>query len=250
MEGIIAECGNHHFGELSKAKDLIRLAKACGARYVKFQAIDPEQFISGSMPREFYRQCDLHLSGYLELITEAYREGIEIFFSIFGPKYKELRKELGKRPHKISGGQFLSMPIKELEEWNFSGIQVVTSIPAAADEFLLERKPYVTNMHLMYVTPYQLSGNRDYSKQILHYADLLEKPIGFSDHSPEISQTVKAIDTGCMLIEKHFNIYGQQYFKGRIYRDSLHAASVKELALICKHFQKVHNPCSAQSVAQ
>src|SRR4051812_24736064 len=43
---VIAEIGCNHMGEISIAKDLIQLAKSCGADYAKFQKRNPKELLT------------------------------------------------------------------------------------------------------------------------------------------------------------------------------------------------------------
>lgn len=237
LTGIIAECGNHHFGDLGKAKELIRTAKDCGASYCKFQAIDPDWFTGGSMPPEFYQQCDLGLDGYQ--VCEEYGRalGIPVFFSVFGPKYRVLTHRHRGVPYKISGSQFLSSTKAELQAWNDQTEHpVIISIPEVENDVLLEKKDAVTNMNIMYVTPYL---PEDVSFDCLdRYGEVFGRRVGYSDHTPGIADCCTAIGTyGADLVEKHFNVYGVQNFKGAVYRDSLHAASAKDLERLVKFYE-------------
>lgn len=230
LVGLIAECGNHAFGDLGKAKEQVRLAREAGAKFAKFQAIDTEVFEGGSMPAEFYRQCDLGAKGYQELVDYGEEVGIPVIFSVFGPKYAKLARG---RPYKIAGSQFESFSVDQLLEWNSHDHPVIVSLPNVSGDVILYKRPTITNMHCMYVTPYNPTSVE--FQWIVHYEDVLRKPIGFSDHSPGIKNCLTAIDKyECRLIEKHFCPWGRQAFKGVVYRDSIHAADAVQLERLSK----------------
>lgn len=238
MKGIVCEIGNHHFGDLNKAFELIKAAKDAGAHFVKMQAIDTEEFRGGSMPRAFYTMCDLDINGYMDCVDFAREVGIEIFFSVFGKKYRSLFEHYPDMPYKISGSQFLSMSREELLNWNTQDHRpVVISIPKCDPEVIVSKKLAVDNMSIMFVSPYLPEGVN--FNPIGHMVDVFRKPIGYSDHTKGIASCSMAICSyGCQLIEKHFNIYGEQSFGGQIYRDSLHAASFVEMKALSKIYQE------------
>jgi len=235
ITGLIAEIGNHHFGDIGKARELIRAARDCGAAYAKFQAIDPETFTGGSMPRDFYWQCDLGLDGYLSLEDYGRQLGIPVFFSVFGPKYEALKTYWPGKPYKIAGGQFGSMSDAELKTWNDQDRNpVIVSVPSGSASHLWKNRDVMTNMHVMYVTPYL--PERVEFFEIFEYEDALHRSVGYSDHCRGVISCLIAIDDfGCRLIEKHFNLFGRQSFQGRVYRDSIHAASAPELTRLATH---------------
>lgn len=241
MRGIIAEIGNSHFGDMEKAKALIKAAKDSGAHYVKMQAIDTMEFQGGSMPREFYRQCDLGINGYMDCVDYSRQVGIPIFFSIFGSKYLDLMQHYPDMPYKISGQQFLTFTNDGLNHWNTQEDHpVIVSIPKCDSEILNRKKTEMSMMHLMYVSEY-LQRSVDFG----FIGDLIEvfrRPIGYSDHTIGIDACKRAVvNYGCQLVEKHFNIFGEQSFDEIVYRDSIHAADSKQMSELAKIYRERFN---------
>ena len=89
---LIAEIGNNHFGSMEKAKELIRVAKECGADVVKGQAFLAKDLTTGSMHHEFYEMCSMNLDQNIELFSYAYTIGIDMFFSVFSDGFEELER--------------------------------------------------------------------------------------------------------------------------------------------------------------
>ena len=48
---IIAEAGVNHNGDLNIAKQMIKVAKECGADIIKFQTAVPEEVMTSSAPK-------------------------------------------------------------------------------------------------------------------------------------------------------------------------------------------------------
>lgn len=231
LSGLIAELGNHHFGSIDFAKEAIRLAKACGADFVKMQAIDSETFAGGSMPREFYKQCDLGQNGYLECVRFGEEIGIPVFFSVFGPRYRALES---LPIYKVAGSQFMTWPPATLAYWNLDDSRdVVVSIPAIDEDVLRSRAAIIRHMSPMYVGAYNEAPDL---ALIGRYTEILGRQVGYSDHTSGVAAAFQAIrGHGARLIEKHFNPAGGiQRYDGFIYRDSLHAANVADLEAIAK----------------
>lgn len=79
---LIANIGNQHFGNLIRAKELIKAANDHGADLIKSYAITPNY--EGSQEREFYEMCSFTYEEYLELIEYARSIGNDLFFQLHG----------------------------------------------------------------------------------------------------------------------------------------------------------------------
>lgn len=77
----IAECGVNHEGNLSKAKELIELAKEAGADAVKFQSYTPEKYVTAQDEERFSRigKFCFNENQFIELKNHAYKVDIPIF---------------------------------------------------------------------------------------------------------------------------------------------------------------------------
>ncbi len=227
ITGLVAEIGNHHLGDLGRAKELITAAKECGADFVKMQAIDSNEFLGGSMPRSFYRECDLGHRGYAQCLAHARVVGIPIFFSVFGRGYSWL-SDLPDRPMKFAAAQFADMHPDVLEYWNDSGREIVASVREDDEEKLAKVAARIPDVNVMFASPY-LPSVIDVSP-IARFTATLGRQVGYSDHSPGITACLLAAEiAGARLIEKHFNLWGRQEYAGMLYRDSVHAANADQL---------------------
>ena len=107
---IIAEAGVNHNGSLEMAKEMARVAKACGADIVKYQTAVPELVVSKfAQKAEYQKQTTDAAESQLEMIRrlhfsfDAHRElkeycdsiGIQ-YLSAPLPQAAELRDELVK----------------------------------------------------------------------------------------------------------------------------------------------------------
>jgi N,N'-diacetyllegionaminate synthase len=235
LTGVIAEIGNHHFGSLKKAKELIFKARACGADFVKMQAIDANVVSHyGTMDPAFYRACEFTTEQYFNCYVYGKTIGVKVFFSHFGTKHLLLNK-INKNMHfKISGKQFSEYSIEELRARN--DVSTVISIPELKD-IAPERIRAVSRMSKMFVTPYLVeSVNFD---NILRYNLLFNSEIGYSDHTLGIDNCKTAIEKyGCRLIEKHFHFGDVITWNGKKYRDCDHAATPEEFEELTRFFKR------------
>lgn len=218
MAIVIAEFGNNHLGEYDQAVELIRAARDCGAHLAKGQAFVAKD-IQGSMPPEFYEQCQLSVEEYIELIEYGKSIGIPVFFSLFSAEVIDVY--FAQYYQKISASVYKQGRAIDDEYTTF------VSVPWG--EPLLNLR----QAHVMYVTPYLTTHPK--TKRISDYSLALGRRIGFSDHTLGPNQCFRAIETyGAHVIEKHFTLRRDLYFGGTQFRDAIHAATPKQLEAICK----------------
>lgn len=224
---LIAEIGNNHMGSMLKAKELIKSAYLCGATVIKSQAFLAEDVAStGSMPREFYAQCEFSFAEYVALIKFSRDLGVDLFYSIFSPSLLELRKY--QKWHKVAGAQS-AMAGFDFE--NYDNSKAFISI-----------KEHGVMPKLKLATVMGVSGY--FEKPSWEWMENLElfygRPIGYSDHNVGIDKCLEAIKRfKCPVIEKHFTVDSDIYWKGKhLYRDTVHGATPFELKLLSEEMRK------------
>lgn len=225
---LIVEIGNNHFGNFEDAKEMIRVAKDCGADIVKSQAFLARD-IKGSMPYEFYRSCEFSLAQYEELIYFARDIGIELFYSVFSKIYESLF--FHQRYFKIAGSQTRNLGAQvEKKDSPF----MFVSIPERCFY------PNLKRAHLMFVTEYMdKTPNLD---MINHMSKFYGRQVGLSDHSVGLTNCLKAIEEyGVNLIEKHFSLGKKIAWHGTTYRDAVHGASPREIQELAKRIGGMPN---------
>jgi len=234
MKALIAEISNHHMGNVSKAFDLIKAAKDCGATHVKMQAINKDAVKTGSMPVEFYEKCSMDLEGYSWCIEYGKTIGIPVFFSIFGDEFEEIFTRYPKMIRKIAAGQVSSKYDSHALEY----MNNENTLISLKDNLQLNRLgPSISKMAKMYATDYCVSSD---DLIILDRLNLcLGRPVGLSDHSIGIDTCVKAItENECTLIEKHFYLGNEIKWDGQVYRDCHHSANPKEFEKLAKIYRE------------
>lgn len=223
---LIAEAGNCHFGDMDRAKEMIKIAKDCGADLVKFQAIEAE-FVKpyGSMPEEFYDHVAMDIEEYKELIDAGNNIGIPVFFSAFGHKVKEIFAHTFY--HKVSAKQ---SPIWQFTEWMDKDSTFVSVNPDYGTP------PELEKAKLLYATKYlPLSVDWEAFNSVCDY---YERQIGYSDHSVGIENCLKAVNEyGADVVEKHFSLTRNLSWEGVQFRDAIHSALPKELENLARRIK-------------
>jgi len=223
---LIAEISNQHEGNLAKAKSLIYIAFNCGADIIKSQAFMPTDFKTGTMPRDFYNQCQFSLDEYKELVDYARSLGTDMFYTVLSEELKELESYC--YPKKISAFQSDKLSIDELR--NIDNERLVISF---------NNQFFKTSVLKKSKCLYAINYLSDWDVKAFGKSLVYNKKLGISDHSYGIDQVLIMIkEFNIPVIEKHFYLGDQLIYDGRLYRDCIHAANPTEFTKLAKAFKK------------
>ncbi len=219
---VIAEAGINHNGDLSKAKELILMAKNSGCDAVKFQKRNPDVCVPENM-KQTLRETPWGQMTYLD-----YKKKIEFGRSEFDAIHE----------YCLSLGILWSCSAWDIESLAFLSkydlpFNKIASALATNLEFVAEvasqgRKTYasvgmcswedidnlvsifekfkcpLTLMHTISVYP------ADESTLNLRMIETLSKryglPVGYSGHEPSVSPTVTAVALGAVAVERHITL--------------------------------------------
>ena len=222
---IIAEAGVNHNGSLEMAKEMARVAKACGADIVKYQTAVPELVVSKFAEKaEYQKQTTDAAESQLEMIRklhfsfDAHRElkeycdsiGIQYLSAAFDIPSVRFLGTLNLPLLKIPSGEITNLPYLEevaklhtpvLLSTGMSNLNEITDALAVLDE---GGCPEATVLHCntQYPTPYE-------DANLTAMIELFEQfglPVGLSDHTPGWECDVAATVLGAQVIEKHFTL--------------------------------------------
>ncbi len=222
---IIAEAGVNHNGSLEMAKEMARVAKACGADIVKYQTAVPELVVSKFAEKaEYQKQTTDAAESQLEMIRklhfsfEAHRElkeycdsiGIQYLSAAFDIPSVRFLGTLNLPLLKIPSGEITNLPYLEevaklhtpvLLSTGMSNLNEITDALAVLDE---GGCPEATVLHCntQYPTPYEDAN----LTAMLELFEQFGLPVGLSDHTPGWECDVAATVLGAQVIEKHFTL--------------------------------------------
>lgn len=193
MTRVCLDPGSTHDGDLHKAMRLIEIAAATGSDAIKFQLLSPAECKGGNI--------SISWEWFPELIAHGKTKGIEVFASVFDRSGWDYVIQCGCKSVKLSYSQAYKLPEyphkTPLE--NFYVSQDVMS-PELSLTPIIPRKAPPPDMKLirlyclpLYPVPY-----------VVDFEGLFPRFDGFSDHTLGIAQTVRAVDAGAKIIEKHF----------------------------------------------
>ena len=222
---IIAEAGVNHNGSLEMAKEMARVAKACGADIVKYQTAVPELVVSKFAEKaEYQKQTTDAAESQLEMIRklhfsfDAHRKlkeycdsiGIQYLSAAFDIPSVRFLGTLNLPLLKIPSGEITNLPYLEevaklhtpvLLSTGMSNLNEITDALAVLDE---GGCPEATVLHCntQYPTPYEDAN----LTAMLELFEQFGLPVGLSDHTPGWECDVAATVLGAQVIEKHFTL--------------------------------------------
>jgi sialic acid synthase SpsE len=216
---LIVEGGNNHFGDLPTAKLMIRVAKDSGADLVKFQAFKSKDLAHCSMPVDFYKQCEFTEDEYIELIDYGLELKIPVFYSVFSDGFEKLKKK--QKWKKFSAYH------TDNYDLNYHGLDNPKNIFSfkTNNRFM---PLYLKESPVMIATDYL---QKDFNLGLLSvWSGGFRRPVGLSDHTVGISNCYLAVkEYGAPIVEKHFTLERDLSWGGQLFRDTVHAATPREL---------------------
>lgn len=226
---IIAEVGSN-FKTLEDCRNSIRIAKACGADYVKFQTYTHKEL--------YGFDGDLKCEPDLESLARVCRgERIGFMCTAFSSEGYRRVNELVKI-HKVASSEITDLNL--LATVNSFRKPVILSCggatPTEIDAALFAlRSCKVTLLYCVVAYPAKIVDFRHLDQLMDNYEDRCD--FGYSDHSIDVLNIPKiARDRGCVIIEKHVN-----FTEHKDTPDAPHSLNTEEFHMMCRHLKgQVH----------
>jgi N-acetylneuraminate synthase/sialic acid synthase len=239
---VIAEIGHNHQGKLETAKEMIRVAKECGADAVKLQKRDNRALYTKAMYDKPYdnensygptyglhrEALEFGFDEYTELKKYAKELDITFFATAFDFKSADFLEKLGAPAYKIASGDVRSIPlIKYIAQFKKP---IVVSTGGATMEDVQRIYDIVMPIHsqicfLQCTASYPANFEQLDLKVISTYRERFPNiVIGLSAHDNGIAMAVAAYVLGARVIEKHFTL-------NRAWKGTDHAFSLEPIGL-------------------
>lgn len=251
---IIAEAGVNHNGSMELAKQMVVAAKEAGADYVKFQTFIPKNLVSRFAEKAEYQKkttgeedSQLQMLEKLALTQEDFVElqsyckevGIGFISTPFDLESIVFLNTLDMDFWKLPSGEVTNLPY--LEKIAQTGKKIVMStgmcemdeIQATLQVLESNGAGEITVLHCNteYPTPFA-DVNLLAMRQM---AEVLQKPIGYSDHTVGIEVPVAAVALGATVIEKHFTL--DKAMEGPDHAASLEPAELAEMVRAIRNIE-------------
>ena len=241
---IIAEIGINHDGKLNKVLSLIRLAKKAGASAVKFQMFKPESMsrkesvtkykIFKNKPKltlfEMWNKLKVKKEWLKKIKILCRKEKIDFGFSIFDEYSLNIVKSLKPNFLKIASSdindiylvkKIIETKIRLIVSTGVSNLNEIKNVSKILKGYNFSLLHCVS----LYPTEYKRVNLRRMIK-----LKKINSNIGFSDHTKGPIASIKAIEMGAKIIEKHFTLD-----KSSDGPDHICSADFKDLNLICEY---------------
>merc|ERR1719230_2042598 len=258
---VIAEIGCNHRGEIETAKELLSLAKACGADVGKFQKrcpkelLTPEQYAAphpnpknayGGTYGEHREALELSIDDHRELQAHCVDIGLEYSCSVWDTTAAKEIVSLNPKLIKVGSPSNQHWEMQMVLREHYDGeIHISTGMSTKEEiekivSFWEEGKGRAKERVVLYnctsgyPVPFQdvcLLDIRLLQEKYQHRV----KAIGFSGHHLGIAIDIGAYALGAQWIERHFT-------KDRTWKGTDHAASLEPAGLtkLCRDLKAVH----------
>ncbi len=224
---IIAEIGNTHEGSLGLAKQMIRVARNCGADAVKFQChiFDSESLDSAPNPpyfkdetrRQYFERTSFTKDQWM--LLKEYTEKdckTEFLVSPFSNDAVDLMESIGINAFKVASGEVTNVPmlskiaITGKPVYLSSGMSNWSELDRAVKVLMEKGCPELTILQCTSDYPC-LPENAG-----LNILDELKTrypghKYGFSDHTLGMTIPIAAVCLGATVVEKHFTLSKEMY---------------------------------------
>ena len=219
---IVAEMSGNHAGSLERAKEIIRVAKECGADCVKIQTYTPDT-ITIDCDNEYFQIEDgtwkgenlyqLYGKAYTpwewqkELKEEADRVGIDFFSAPFDKTAVDFLEEIGMEFYKIASFELVDLPLIRYTAAKGKPMILSTGMSSLAEiEEAVAAVRSTGNQNLILLRCASAYPAITDEMNLAVMADMGERfgvPVGLSDHSAGSLAAVTAVAMGACVIEKH-----------------------------------------------
>lgn len=238
----IAEAGINHNGQMSKAKELIDMAKRCGADCVKFQKRTISRILTkegleklykndrsfGTTYGEHKRFLEMSFDQFHEM--KAYADSVGILFTASGwdEDSVDFLDKLGVPFFKMASADLTNFPL--LEHTAKKGKPMIISTGMADMETVCKAYDLVSKYNndiviLQCTSSYPTLDEDIHLNVIQTYKKRFPNAIiGYSGHEKGVAISLGAVALGAKLVERHFTL-------DRTMKGGDHAASLEESGL-------------------
>lgn len=224
---IVAEMSGNHNGSLDRALALVDVAAECGADAIKIQTYTAEtmtvdvkhprfqisqghELWGGEYLYQLYERAHTPWEWHQPIFERARERGIEAFSSPFDRTAVELLEKLDAPMYKIASSEITDLPLIRLCASTgkpviiSTGMASVREIAAAVEA---AQGAGATDVTVLSCTAsYPAPPEETNLRRIPVLAQMLEVPIGLSDHTMGIGVPVASVAFGACLIEKHLTL--------------------------------------------
>lgn len=223
---IVGEVGINHNGEISKAFEMIEIAKKVGLSAIKFQTFKASEFCGNSSEKYTYQsqgtkitepmidmfsRCEFSKDEWIKIYEKCKSEKIHFMSTPQNYSDLELLLELGIDSIKVGSDDLTNLPLlKKFSKTNLpiilsSGMSNLEEVSDALETIgFHDNYPTILLVTTsQYPTPPEDVNLLKFQTFSKHFPDLL---LGFSDHTIDNTASSIACGFGSIFFEKHFTL--------------------------------------------
>jgi sialic acid synthase SpsE len=250
---VIAEIGINHQGNMNLMKEMMIVAKRCGADYVKSQKREPKFCLTKDqyekpydVPNSFGRTYGKHKEAlefskeeWKELFEFANKNEIKLFASVFDTTSADIMNALGSELFKIGSAEVNKLQLLEhIKSFDkpiilSTGMSTLEEIDTAVD--ILQG----SNLTIMHCTSSYPCKEEDVNLNIIKtLRNRYSLPVGLSGHYVQGSGAIEcaAVALGAEWVERHFTL--DRTMKGSDQSSSLEAVGLERVIKSIRSVEK------------
>lgn len=217
---MIAEIGNNHNGSVKRAKQMISLAKDCGADCVKFQMRNAEALYRQKSLRkesddlgseyilDLLEKFELSAAQHKELFDHAKEIGVSYMCTPWDPPSMDVLNKFGIQGVKVASADLTNLPfLGYIAKFN---LPMILSTGMSTEDEIVKTIKFLNSLECRYCL---LHCNSTYPAPFedinLRWMERLQKLhpyIGYSGHERGTAVSIAAAALGATVIERHFTL--------------------------------------------
>ncbi|MBU0516557.1 MAG: N-acetylneuraminate synthase family protein [Proteobacteria bacterium] len=208
---IIAEIGSNHDGKLDTARDLVSVAADCGADVCKFQSFLVDDLLAHDDTRyERLKKLEMPQNWYPVLIEHCRREGVAFLSTATNHTTLDWMEKYGAWGYKVASCNLTHRPLIDRLTTLNKPLMVSTGMASLEEILALARyfdgRGFAAYSFLHCVSKYPTPPAELRLRNIVVLKEILNCPVGFSDHSSGPHLAVAAVALGATIVEKHISL--------------------------------------------
>lgn len=211
---IIAEVASNHGGDITLAKEFIRIAADIGVDYIKFQSWQVSKLSKDDPQYDWFCRSELSDSAHYELMEECSKRDIKFLTTVFDIDRIEFLKGLGLDEIKVASPDLGSYRLLNLLKGNFGHIIVSTGMHYKEE---IEKAAEIlagTNFTFLHCASIYPTPIENVNLARMQWLKKFTPSVGYSDHAVGVEAVKIAIAQKASYIEKHFCL--GRYGPGRV----------------------------------
>lgn len=218
---VIAEIGVNHDGQMARAHELVRIAAACGADAVKLQVFratslmhsssqmalyQKEQLPDHQSPIDMLRKYELSAGDLRTIVREIQANKMIPLATPFSPSDMEVVVGLRVPAIKIASPDLVNRPLLHMAAQ--TGKPLIISTGAAEMSEVETSVKWLNSWNARFALLHCISAYPTPSAHanlcwINELAQRFNVPVGYSDHTTEVSTGAYAAAAGACIVERH-----------------------------------------------